>query len=174
MPKVLNPTVLIKELGCTQFWSYVSETKHLVCKVCSFSAKMNSKSILGVSLAQEQREALYWGREDNSAAPHPHPHEHQLWQHLQYWSSQSPFHKIENEGMKTFLEKYTKTGKSQARFPWPRIPSHAEFEQSKYTIITLRHVFICTFICIFGNFSCTFICTIDLVYLHNFENSSND
>ena len=46
MPKVLNPTVLIKELGDTQFWSYVSETKHLVCKLCSFSAKMNCKSIL--------------------------------------------------------------------------------------------------------------------------------
>ena len=32
-------------------------------------------------------------------------------------SANVAFHKIENEGMKTFLEKYTKTGKSQARFP---------------------------------------------------------
>ena len=57
MPKVLNPTVLIKELGGTQLWSYVSETKHLVCKLCSFSAKILKKNM--ESLWQKNNVRLY-------------------------------------------------------------------------------------------------------------------
>ena len=119
MPKVLNPTVLIKELGDTQFWSYVSETKHLVCKLCSFSAKMEKHM---ESLWYKNNVRLYIEGE-------------KITQQLLTLTSMNtssdnifnidlvkalvsanvPLHKI--DGMKTFLEKYTKTGKSQARFP---------------------------------------------------------
>jgi len=83
-------------------------------------------------------------------------------------SANVPFHKIERAW----------------RHSWKSTPRQGnlkpDFHDQEYppiqnsNIIMLRHLmFICTFICIFGNFSCTFICTIDLVYLHNFENSSN-
>ena len=125
MPKVLNPTVLIKELGGTQFWSYVSETKHLVCKLCSFSAKMNRKSILEKhmeSLWHKNNVRLYIEGEKitqqlltltpmNTSSDNIFNID--LVKALV--SANVPLHKI--DGMKTFLEKYTKTGKSQARFP---------------------------------------------------------
>ncbi len=46
MPKTVGRSVLIKELSSTKIWTYVPETKYVLCKLCSFSAKADRKSVL--------------------------------------------------------------------------------------------------------------------------------
>uniref|UniRef100_A0A0K2TIU1 Uncharacterized protein n=1 Tax=Lepeophtheirus salmonis TaxID=72036 RepID=A0A0K2TIU1_LEPSM len=39
MPKIVNPSVIIKELGGTKIWTYVHKTKYSLYKLSNFSTK---------------------------------------------------------------------------------------------------------------------------------------
>ena len=46
MPKVVDPGKLIKELGGSNYWTYIPEKKMLVCRLCNFTASVQRRSVL--------------------------------------------------------------------------------------------------------------------------------
>lgn len=120
MPKVVNPSTLIKELGGSQVWSYAPQSKHLVCKLCSFSAPTNRKSVLQQHVncvrhknnlrlfneGEKRTQQLLTLTSTNNNNNSDNIFNTDLVKALV--SANIPFLKIENKEMKDFLEKYMK------------------------------------------------------------------
>lgn len=118
MPKLTNPTNLIKDLGGTHVWCYNEANKNLFCKLCSFSGPIQRKSILishteskkhkkHVKLFEEgekrvQRNLYFPPAIDNRESMFA------LDMTKALVASNIPLFKLEHPAFSSFLEKYTK------------------------------------------------------------------
>jgi hypothetical protein len=118
MPKTVDPSVLIKELGGTKIWTYVPKTKYLLCKLCNFSAKANRKSVLEQhgQCARHKKNVELHNKGDKATQmllnviPSNNNSDSIFNTDLvrALVSANIPLAKINNEEFKNFLEKYTK------------------------------------------------------------------
>ncbi len=117
MPKDITPEVLIEELSGAKFWSYIPGSKHLLCKICSFSGKVNKKSVLVMHTQSKkhQNNAKLHETGDRanqrmlnltSTINRDDTFTSNLMKALMSYNT--PFYKFEQEELKNFLVKYTK------------------------------------------------------------------
>uniref|UniRef100_A0A0K2U1B1 Putative LOC100569856 [Acyrthosiphon pisum] n=1 Tax=Lepeophtheirus salmonis TaxID=72036 RepID=A0A0K2U1B1_LEPSM len=133
MPKIVVPSVLIKELGGTKIWTYVPMTKSLLCKLCNFSAKASRKSVLdqhGQCARHKNNVELHIkGDKTTQKLFNVNKYSDKIFNTdlaRALMSANIPLAKIDNKEFKDFLVKYTKK-KIPSRITMTRTHEKVEF-----------------------------------------------